>query len=423
MLAATQAAAPQLRLALRRAAGPGRRAAHRDADRRPRAARSPSSPARRSSTARSRSLCRRCSQQYRKQRSQAETLLSVAAIGLFACALACLGLLAALSYDRRRNETELSRTRGASPHHLLAAQAAESFLISAPAALLGWGLAALLVDGRGSSLSAWLAVAIVAATVLLPVLAIAGTARRPLGARAREDVVTGRPSARRLAVEGLVVVGAGVGVYLLRRRGLDTGSGTGGFDPYLAGVPVLLGLACGILALRLYPRAARRPGAGRAARTGPAAAPGVEQGGAAARGDLAAADRARPRARDRDVRGRDGEHARRRAGSLELARDRRRPARGRRARRDAADGAREEARRDRRRRAGVRAGRGRRAGRAGDRAARARPGRLRAHRRRHAGRREAAEVDPRVAADPEPGSGARLQRLPGRRQLPEHPAR
>ena len=88
-------------------------------------------------------------EQYRKERSQAETLLSVAAIGLFACALACLGLLAALSYDRRRNETELSRTRGASPHQLLAAQAAESFLISAPAALLGWGLAVLLVDGRG----------------------------------------------------------------------------------------------------------------------------------------------------------------------------------------------------------------------------------------------------------------------------------
>jgi putative ABC transport system permease protein len=190
--------------------------------------------------------------EYRQKRSQAETLLAVAAIGLFACALACLGLLAALSYDRRRNETELSRTRGASPHHLLAAQAAESFLISAPAALLGWGLAVLLVDGRGSSLSGWLAFAIVAATVLLPVLAIAGTARRPLGARAREDVVTGRPSARRLAVEGLVVVGAGLGVYLLRRRGLGH-EDTGGFDPYLAGVPVLLGLACGILALRVYP--------------------------------------------------------------------------------------------------------------------------------------------------------------------------
>lgn len=202
-------------------------------------------------------------QQYEKERSQAQTLLSIAAIGLFACALACLGLLAALSYDRRRNETELSRTRGASPRHLLAAQAAESFLIAAPAALLGWCLAVLLVDGRGSGLSAWLAFAIVAATVLLPVLAIAGTASRPLGARPREDVVTERPSARRLAVEGLIVLGAGLGVYLLRRRGL--GSDTGGFDPYLAGVPVLLGLACGILALRLYPlplaglaRAARR---------------------------------------------------------------------------------------------------------------------------------------------------------------------
>ena len=220
--------------------------------------------------------------QYRKERSQAETLLSVAAIGLFACALACLGLLAALSYDRRRNETELSRTRGASPHHLLAAQAAESFLISAPAALLGWGLAVLLVDGRGSSLSAWLAFAIVAATVLLPVLAIAGTARRPLGARAREDVVTGRPSARRLAVEGLVVVGAGVGVYLLRRRGLGS--------QRHRRVRPLSRRRAGAARPRLrdpriaaLPAAARRAGAGCAARARTAAAPGAEQGGAAAR--------------------------------------------------------------------------------------------------------------------------------------------
>jgi putative ABC transport system permease protein len=49
-------------------------------------------------------------------------------------------------------------------------------------------------------------------------------------------------------------VAAALGVYLLRRRGLEGApTGEGGFDPYLAGVPVLLGLACGIVALRLYP--------------------------------------------------------------------------------------------------------------------------------------------------------------------------
>jgi putative ABC transport system permease protein len=188
---------------------------------------------------------------YTGERSQAETLLGVAAIGLFGCALACLCLLAALSHERRRSETGLSRTRGASPYQLLAAQAAEGLLIAAPAGFVGWAIAELAVDGRGSSLSAWLVIAIAAATALLPVLAIAGVARQPLGAEEREDVVARGPSPRRLTVEGLIVVAAGLGVYLLRRRGL--GDDGGGFDPYLAAVPVLLGLACGIVALRLYP--------------------------------------------------------------------------------------------------------------------------------------------------------------------------
>ena len=359
--------------------------------------------------------------QYRKERSQAETLLSVAAIGLFACALACLGLLAALSYDRRRNETELSRTRGASPHHLLAAQAAESFLTSAPAALLGWGLAVLLVDGRGSSLSAWLAFAIVAATVLLPVLAIAGTARRPLGARAREDVVTGRPSARRLAVEGLVAVGAGVGVYLLRRRGLGSND-TGGFDLYLAGVPVLLGLACGILALRLYPlplaalarvarrgrglplhlglsRAARQPGAASLPLIVLVLALAIATFAAAMARTLAAGqDRSSWRAIGADLR-------------VDAAPDATLPT-GLAKKLDAIGDVAPAYVQD----AGV-GGAHRRPC-----CSRSTP-RLRAPRRRHACSGRAAEVDRSAAADPEPGPRARLQRLPGRRQLPEHSAR
>jgi putative ABC transport system permease protein len=191
---------------------------------------------------------------YRAARSQAATLLAVAAIGLLACALANIGLLGALAYDRRRTETGVSRTRGASPSHLLAAQGAEALLVAAPAGLVGWAVAVLAIQARGSALSGWLVLAIVAATIILLVATIAGLARRPLGPTGRDDVVLTRPSPRRLALEGFVAVAAALGAYLLRRRGLESSpTGDGGFDPYLAGVPVLLGLACGVLALRLYP--------------------------------------------------------------------------------------------------------------------------------------------------------------------------
>ena len=188
---------------------------------------------------------------YEGTRSQAETLLAIAALGLLACALANVGLLGALTYDRRQTETTISRTRGASPLRVLAAQASEGVLVAAPAALAGWALALLLIDARGNELSGWLALTIGAGTVALLVAAIAAVARRPLGPLGRPDIVLTRPSPRRLALEALIAIAAALGVFLLRRRGLETSKS--GFDPYLAGVPVLLGLACGIVALRLYP--------------------------------------------------------------------------------------------------------------------------------------------------------------------------
>ena len=188
--------------------------------------------------------------QYRGERSQAETLLALCAIALLACAFANLGLLGALTYDRRRVETRLSRTRGASRLETLAGQAFEGLLLAGPAALAGWALAVAVIPARGSSLSAWLALAIAAGTVALFVLAVAGVAGRPLRPFGRADAPLARPSPRRLALEALVLVAAGLGVYLLRRRGLER---SGGFDGYLTAVPVLLGLACGIAALRLYP--------------------------------------------------------------------------------------------------------------------------------------------------------------------------
>lgn len=193
--------------------------------------------------------------EYRAARAQAETLLAIAAIGLLACALADVGLLAALSIERRRWATALTRSRGASPVQVLAAQAGEGLALAAPAAALGWLVARLGVAGPDAALSLWLVAAIAVGTVLLYVGAIVALARRPVRPSGRDDPVVQRLSPRRLALEGLVAALAGLGVYLLRRRGLAS-TGTG-FDPYLAGVPVLLGLAGGILVLRLYPRPLR----------------------------------------------------------------------------------------------------------------------------------------------------------------------
>ena len=192
---------------------------------------------------------------FRSARSQAETLLAVAAIGLLACALANLGLLGVLSFDRRAAETTLSRVRGASPAQTLGGQLGEAALIAVPAGLVGWALAVLAIDARGSSLSGWLAAAVVVGTVVLLGAAISGVARRPLGSLAPADVVPERAGRRRLAIEGIVAVAALMGVYLIRRRGLESsGFGASGhLDPYLAAIPVLLGLACGIAVLRLHP--------------------------------------------------------------------------------------------------------------------------------------------------------------------------
>ena len=205
---------------------------------------------------------------YRAARSQAEALLVVIASGLLACALANVGLLGSLSYDRRRLETGLSRTRGASPRHVLGAQAAEGVLLAVPAGLLGWALAMLVIRGRGSAVSALLAFAIVAGTVLLLVAAIAGQARRPLRPLSRDDSSLARPSTRRLLLEALIVVAAALGFFLLRQRGLEVAKPDAdtGFDPYLAAAPVLLALATGIVAARLYPYAVA--GAARLARRG-----------------------------------------------------------------------------------------------------------------------------------------------------------
>jgi putative ABC transport system permease protein len=197
---------------------------------------------------------------YLGQRELSETILSLTAIGLLAVACAVIALIAAFVADRRRQSVALVRSRGGSAAQLLSAQVAEGLLICTPPALLGLLLAVTLVGGRDSRWSVIAAIAVVVVSTALLVLAALPSARRNLGQLQRDDAPISRISVRRLVLDTVIVVLAVFGIILLRRRGLSGDSSADElqeFDPYLAAVPVLLGLAVGLVVLRLYPLPAR----------------------------------------------------------------------------------------------------------------------------------------------------------------------
>ena len=195
---------------------------------------------------------------FQRQRALTESILSLASIGLLAVAVTVLGLVAGLSAERRRDTVALVRSRGASSFQVLSAQAAESLALTVPVAVVGYLLAVALIAKRGSGLSPLLALGIALSVTLLSVAAAMPLARRGLQQLERGDTgaKASRLSPRRVAFEAFVVVLAVAGVYLLRRRGLSANSSAievGGFDAYLAAVPVLVGLATGLVVLRLFP--------------------------------------------------------------------------------------------------------------------------------------------------------------------------
>lgn len=194
---------------------------------------------------------------YLAERSASEAVLTVAAIGPFALAIGAIAMVAILLVVRRRAGLELARGRGASALLILAAQLWEATLLAGGAALIGLLLAVGIVPGRASGLSLWLALATGGAATLAMVVATWPAVRRRLGGAAREDATVLPASPRRLVLE-LTGVGLAIaGVLLLQQRGLVIGTGRVGevvrLDPFLAAVPVLAGLAMGIVAMRLYP--------------------------------------------------------------------------------------------------------------------------------------------------------------------------
>ena len=200
---------------------------------------------------------------YAAERRTAEAVLVTAALGPAAVATAAVALVALLMVHRRRRAVTLVRGRGASIAQLLASHLAEGLLIALPAGAVGYLAAVTIIGGRPSEWSPILAGMVAVGAALVLTLTVLRAATAPLRDGEREASSVTRLSPRRMAFEVLIVVLAAGGAYLLRQRGLAGGSSAGelaGVDPLLAAVPALIGLAVGLLTVRLYPLPLRLAG-------------------------------------------------------------------------------------------------------------------------------------------------------------------
>ncbi|HSK52293.1 MAG TPA: FtsX-like permease family protein [Clostridia bacterium] len=202
-------------------------------------------------------------ERYLAQRAASEAVLSVAAIGPLALAAGAIGMLAVLLIARRRSALAIARSRGASTGLILGAQVWEGVLFAGAAAVAGLVAATIVVPGRASVLSVVLSIGTAAVAVALLVAATWPAVRRPLEPGGRDETPPVKLAPRRLVLE-LTAVGLAVaGILLLQQRGLTIDEGgrqVVRFDPFLAAVPVLAGLAAGIVATRLYPLPVRAVG-------------------------------------------------------------------------------------------------------------------------------------------------------------------
>ncbi|MGH3074567.1 MAG: hypothetical protein ACRDQC_06570, partial [Gaiellales bacterium] len=201
-------------------------------------------------------------ERYAAERALSESVLSIAAIGPFGLAGGAVAIVAILLVRQRRAALTLARGRGASGALVLGTQLWESIVLAGGAALVGLLGATTLIPARDSPLSPILAVAVAALAIVIMVGASWPLARRPLGQLERDDAAGLRVPPRRLVIELTIVAIAAGATLLLRQRGLAVVApgDVARADPLLASVPVLGGLAAGIVTIRLYPMPIRALG-------------------------------------------------------------------------------------------------------------------------------------------------------------------
>jgi putative ABC transport system permease protein len=192
------------------------------------------------------------------QRSQTVAMMSLAVAGIFSSVVAVTLLLAVLMTVRQRTSIVLNRNRGATGAQLSLTRVYEGMFLTVPAALIGYGGASWLLADTDGFIAYRATVTLVAVSIVAILAAALPLLRQRLGSLQFENEAQSTSTSRRLVVEMFVLVLAAGAVVLLRRRGqIENPSTTAEFDLLLATVPVLVGLAAGLITMRLYPPAIR----------------------------------------------------------------------------------------------------------------------------------------------------------------------
>ena len=173
-----------------------------------------------------------------------------------AAATAILLMIGAVTRtDAFRTELALSRARGGSTAQIAWRVLGATAGAAVPALVAGIALAVVAVPDGGDTTS-WVLAAIAAVIALTAPALLAAWEHRGLrslagaGSPGRADVAAPRRSARRLVIEATAIVVIVGGVVALRVRGLAPGAGV---DPYVVAAPVLIAIAAGLIAARIYP--------------------------------------------------------------------------------------------------------------------------------------------------------------------------
>ena len=176
----------------------------------------------------------------------AQSVLTIAAAGPLAAAIAVLVLAVRTLLRRRQSLVGLLATRGASPRRLRLLLAADGLTVGLPPALIAaaavWWIFGADTSPAGLVLAAM--AGLVPAGMLATIRVEASMRRRraDVGVRARHPL--------RWVAEVAVLALAAVSLYLLLTGGLGGGAGT---DLLVAAAPLLLAGACCVIVLRLYP--------------------------------------------------------------------------------------------------------------------------------------------------------------------------